>query len=325
MSTTALISDAEMQVNACVAETCAAAEVARLKAEIAKIEQEEAVRAEREKKEQELRLRELEREAAALREKLAAMNGIAAMGEPVDSTELSSDVANWLKRASGTYGAKRKWCILKAKEAQESVSMPAPVPAPVAVTKPPPFSPPVGGHGHGPGKGIWTDDMNHALVMVNVGHYDYNLGDRDPKRAAVIFMDAWQRNELPEDNPSYLPAAAVEAALSAFVAICPPPEPIHVTLVTCAAAPPRGRARPPRPALTARASSVQGVSVSYAVVYLANKVGVSQEVAEAVLAHLKPTEGHRPNTLLAQQFFARFAKENGITVSGAIATMREWA
>lgn len=224
------------------------------------------------------------------------MNGIAAMGEP------------------------------KAKEAQESVSTPAPMPAPVAVTTPPPFSPPVGGHGHGPGKGIWTDDMNRALTLVNVGHYDYNLGDRDPKRAAVNFMDAWQRNELPEDNPSYLPAAAVEAALSAFVAICPPPEPTHVTLVTCAgttfnACGGSGPVASPTP----RASSVQGVSVSYAVVYLANKVGVSQEVAEAVLAYLKPTEGHRPNALLAQQFFARFAKENGITVSGAIATMREWA
>jgi hypothetical protein len=70
---------------------------------------------------------------------------------------------------------------------------------------------------------------------------------------------------------------------------------------------------------------ITGVSVSYAVVYLANKLGVSQEVAEAVLAHLKPSEGHRRNTLLAQQFIARFAKENGITMSGAIATMREWA
>ena len=70
---------------------------------------------------------------------------------------------------------------------------------------------------------------------------------------------------------------------------------------------------------------ITGVSVSYAVVYLANKVGISQEVAEAVLAHLKPTEGHRPNALLAQKFFTQFAKKNGITVSGAVATMREWA
>jgi len=68
-----------------------------------------------------------------------------------------------------------------------------------------------------------------------------------------------------------------------------------------------------------------GVSISYAVVHFANKAGISQAEAEAVLAQLKPADGHRANALLAQQAFARFAKSNGIPVTGAISTMREWA
>lgn len=113
MSTTALISDAEMQVNA-----------AGFKSTLwipefgwSASEAEAAEKA----KECELQLIGLEREAAALRKKLAAMKELVAMRNPIASTESSPDVANWLKRASGTYGVKRKWCILKAKEAQEAL------------------------------------------------------------------------------------------------------------------------------------------------------------------------------------------------------------
>jgi hypothetical protein len=70
---------------------------------------------------------------------------------------------------------------------------------------------------------------------------------------------------------------------------------------------------------------ITGVSISYAVIHFANKAGISQAEAEAVLAQLKPADGHRTNALLAQQAFARFAKDNGIPVTGAITTMREWA
>jgi hypothetical protein len=69
----------------------------------------------------------------------------------------------------------------------------------------------------------------------------------------------------------------------------------------------------------------QGVSIYYAVIHFAEKVGISREAAEAVLAVLKPTDGHRTDALLAEQTFVRFAKSKGITVTGAIATMREWA
>jgi len=58
---------------------------------------------------------------------------------------------------------------------------------------------------------------------------------------------------------------------------------------------------------------------------MSEKAGISREAAEAVLAQMKPAEGHRGNTLLAQQTFVRFAKSKGITVTGAIVTMREWA
>ena len=74
-----------------------------------------------------------------------------------------------------------------------------------------------------------------------------------------------------------------------------------------------------------RRAPIQGVSISYAVIHFAEKVGISREAAEAVLAVLKPTDGHRTNALLAEQTFVRFAKSKGITVTGAIATMREWA
>ena len=210
-----------------------AEEVARLKAEIARVEQEEVdrqaalakalakeaaleklrIQKEEEEKQRKAEVTSLERDAAALREKLAAMKELMAMKAadplsyaaacsapspaPASAPPPSPEVANWLKRAAGTWGANRKWCILKAKEAQDAQK-----------------------------------------------------------------------------------------------SLC---------------------------------GGITGVSVSYAVVYLANKVGISPEVAEAVLAHLKPTEGHRPNALLAQKFFKEFAKKNGITVSGAIATMREWA
>ena len=58
---------------------------------------------------------------------------------------------------------------------------------------------------------------------------------------------------------------------------------------------------------------------------MSERAGISREAAEAVLAQMKPADGHRANTLLAQQTFVRFAKSKGITVTGAIVTMREWA
>jgi hypothetical protein len=70
---------------------------------------------------------------------------------------------------------------------------------------------------------------------------------------------------------------------------------------------------------------IQGVSVSYAVIHFAGKAGISQDEAEAVLANLKPTEGHRTNALLAERVFARFAKENDITVNSAKTVMCAWA
>lgn len=70
---------------------------------------------------------------------------------------------------------------------------------------------------------------------------------------------------------------------------------------------------------------ITGATVSYAVIHFAKKTALSHEEAEAVLAQLKPGDGHRTNILLAQQVFARFAQNNGITVTGAIVTLRGWA
>lgn len=70
---------------------------------------------------------------------------------------------------------------------------------------------------------------------------------------------------------------------------------------------------------------ITGVTVSYSVIDLAGKAGISQEEAEAVLAHLKPGDGHRTNVLLAQQVFSRFAQNNNITVTGAILTLKGFA
>ena len=126
------------------------------------------------------------------------------------------------------------------------------------------------------------------------------------------------------DPLAYAAVCASPSPTSSNPAVPPPPIQEQIWADGCGP----GVTRPSEADMRARQAlrgGITGVSVSYAVVYLANKLGVSQEVAEAVLAHLKPSEGHRRNTLLAQQFFARFAKENGITMSGAIATMREWA
>jgi len=64
---------------------------------------------------------------------------------------------------------------------------------------------------------------------------------------------------------------------------------------------------------------------SYAVIHFAEKAGISNEEAEAVLAYMKPADGHRANTLLAEQTFMRFAKLMSIRVTDVIASMREWA
>jgi hypothetical protein len=227
-----------------------AEEVARLKAEIARVEQEEVerqaalakealekLRIQREEEEEKQRKAEvtsLERDAAALREKLAAMKELMAMKAadplayaaacsapspaPASAPPPSPEVANWLKRAAGTWGTKRKWCILKAKEAEEA---------------------------------------QKSLTTPAV--HDHSLSQND--------KNSWEALRAP----------------------------------------------------------VQGVSISYAVTHFAAKAGLSLGEAEAVLAHLKPADGHRANALLAQQVFASFAKSKGIPVTGAIATMREWA
>ena len=139
-------------------------------------------------------------------------------------TPPSPDVANWLKRAAGTWGTKRQLCILKAKEAQEAQE---------------------------------AQELQKSLPTPAV--HDHSLSQADKQ--------SWEGLRAP----------------------------------------------------------VQGVSISYAVIHFAGKGGISLEEAEAVLAHLKPADGHRTNALLAQQVFARFAKNKGIPVKGAMATMREWA
>ena len=127
---------------------------------------------------------------------------------------------------------------------------------------------------------------------------------------------------LPEGGPS----CSQPLLCAAAAAVAPVSEPISVTLVTGAGvtfcANPGGGpvASPSRPL-----GPITGVSVSYAVIHFAEKAGISNQEAEAVLAYLKPADGHRANVLLAQRVFARFARDNEIPVAGAIGTMREWA
>lgn len=121
------------------------------------------------------------------------------------------------------------------------------------------------------------------------------------------------------DPESY---AAADAARAAFVTRCPPPLPQYAD----SGGP--GVCRPSEVVMRSRKAlrtAIQGVSVSYAVIHFAEKTGISKEEAEAVLAFMKPADGHRANTLLAEQTFTRFAKLMSITVSDVIATMRDWA
>ena len=166
-------------------------------------------------------------------------------------------------------------------------------------------------------RAIWNEDMKRAMEMATGGTPAPGQDALKAQHAtAVTAWDAWQRNQLPEDNPCYLPAAAVEAACTAFVALYTPPAPdVHTHSVSQA----------DKLSWEALRAPVQGVSISYAVTHFAGKAGISLEEAEAVLAHLKPADGHRANALLAQQVFARFAKSKGIPVKGAMVAMREWA
>jgi hypothetical protein len=77
--------------------------------------------------------------------------------------------------------------------------------------------------------------------------------------------------------------------------------------------------------LQALRGGITGVSVSYAVIHFAGKAGISQAEAEAVLAYLRPTEGHRANVLLAEQAFTSFAGLKGISVNSAKTVVRNWA
>ena len=168
---------------------------------------------------------------------------------------------------------------------------------------------------------IWNEDTMRAMVTATTGIRNPFGGNPDID-AAVFAWDAWQRNQLPEDDPSFLPAAVADAARAAFVTQCPPPLPQY------AGGGGPGVCRPSEAdtrSLQALRAPIQGVSVSYAVIHFAEKAGISNEEAEAVLAYMKPNDGHRTNALLAEQTFVRFAKSKGITVTGAIVTMREWA
>jgi len=146
-------------------------------------------------------------------------------------------------------------------------------------------------------RAIWNEDMKRAMEMATGGTPAPGQDALKAQHAAAVTAwDSWQRNQLPEDNPCYLPAAAVEAACTAFVALYTPPAP-----------------------------AVHDHSLSQAVIDFAEKADISLDEAEAVLAHLKPLDGHRANALLAQQVFESFAKLMRIRVTDVIASMREWA
>ena len=166
-------------------------------------------------------------------------------------------------------------------------------------------------------RAIWTEGMKRAMEMATGGTPASGQGALNAQHAAAVeAWDAWQRNQLPEDNSSYLPAAAVEAACTAFVTLYnPPAADVHTHSLSQA----------DKNSWEGLRAHVQGVTISYAVTHFAAKAGISLEEAEAVLAHFKPAGGHRANALLAQQVFARFAKSKGITVTGAIITLRDWA
>ena len=168
---------------------------------------------------------------------------------------------------------------------------------------------------------IWNEDMNRAMAMAANPPPAPGQGALNTQHAAAVTAwEAWQRNQLPEDNSSYLPAAAVEAACTAFVTLYnPPAADVHTHSLS-----------------QNDKNSWEGLRMTFTpvdrhpeilarVIAFADKAGISQEEAEAVLANLKPSGGYYANTLLAQQVFARFAKSKGVTVTGAIITLRDWA
>ena len=104
------------------------------------------------------------------------------------------------------------------------------------------------------------------------------------------------------DPESY---AAADAAQAAFVTRCPPPLPQYADSGGSGVCRPSEVVMRSRKALPA---TIQGVSVSYAVIHFAEKAGISKEEAEAVLAYLKPADGHRVHVLLAEQTFMRCRK-----------------
>ena len=169
-------------------------------------------------------------------------------------------------------------------------------------------------------RAIWNEEMDRAMEMATGGTPAPGQGALNAQHAAAVeAWDAWQRNQLPEDNSSYLPAAAVETACTAFVTLYnPPAADVHTYSLS-----------------QADKNSWEGLRMTFTpvdrhpeilarVIAFADKAGISQEEAEAVLANLKPSGGYYANALLAQQVFARFAKSKGITVTGAIITLRDW-
>ena len=138
-------------------------------------------------------------------------------------------------------------------------------------------------------------------------------GSPDAKyMAALSAVDTNQRAALPAEHAAFLTRSEADAALAAFVILHPQPPP---DLRNCAA---------PADVHSSQAGRrpIMGQTVSYNVVHLAQRYGISQDAAEAVLAHLKPGEGHRTNTLLARQTINRFARDNHIRFEDAEAVFR---
>ena len=159
------------------------------------------------------------------------------------------------------------------------------------------------------------DNMNRANMITSLGWTRPGEAHSAEYTAAITAVEAYQRCALSADHPAFLTREAADAALDAFVALSPPPVPLYDShRVAYDALGRSGSLQVP----------VMGQSVSYAAVQLvAGGCGISQDAAEAVLAHVKPHGGYRKNTMLARQTINRFAKDNGIRFEDAEAVFRE--
>lgn len=158
------------------------------------------------------------------------------------------------------------------------------------------------------------DNMNRANMITSLGWTRPGEAPNAEYMAAITAVEAYQRCALSADHPAFLTREAADAALDAFVALSPTPVPLYDSHRVAIDA--LGRSGGPH-------VPVIGQSVSYAVTHFAQKYEVTSEEAEAVLAHVKPQDGHRKNTLLATQVIKRFASDYGIRVKDAIEVFRE--